>query len=147
MLNTPQPRIPVLDRVVAAVNNHDLESLVACFADDYANVTPVHPGRGFVGRDQVRTNWSRIFVGVPDVRARVSRAAVDGSTVWTEWELIGTRRDATAFLLRGVVIFQILGNAVQAATFYLEPVDEVTGDADAAIGRILDDPAGSKEAS
>jgi hypothetical protein len=147
MNHAPHLPIPVLDRLVTAVNGHDLESLVACFAADYANETPAHPSRGFRGRDQVRSNWTRIFAGVPDVHARVSRTVVEGSTVWTEWELAGTRGDATAFLLRGVIIFHICANTIQAATFYLEPVDETGGDAHAAIGRVLGDPAGSKETS
>jgi hypothetical protein len=31
----------VIDRLVGAVNEYDLESLVSCFADDYVNETPV----------------------------------------------------------------------------------------------------------
>src|ERR1700712_2901890 len=47
----------VLERLLRAVNDHDLEALVSCFAEDYANETPVHPQRGFRGNDQVRRNW------------------------------------------------------------------------------------------
>ena len=60
----------MVERLVAATNAHDLDALVACFDEDYENETPVHPGRGFRGRDQVRTNWEQIFAFVPDVRAR-----------------------------------------------------------------------------
>lgn len=147
MNHAPHLQIPVLDRLVTAVNGHDLESLVACFAEDYANETPAHPSRGFLGRELVRSNWTRIFAGVPDVHALVSRTVVDGPTVWTEWELTGTRGDVPAFLLRGVIIFRIRANTIQAATFHLEPVDEAGGDADAVIGRVLGDPAGSKKTS
>ena len=93
----------VLEQLLGAVNAHDLDRLVSCFADDYLNETPAHPQRGFQGSDQVRTNWSQIFAGVPDLRAVVPRTAVDGDTVWTEWDISGTRPDGTAFLMRGVI--------------------------------------------
>ncbi len=82
----------VLQRLLAALNAHDLDALVTCFADDYVNETPVHPQRSFHGSAQVRTNWSQIFAGVPDLSARVTRATVDGDALWTEWEMSGTRK-------------------------------------------------------
>lgn len=36
----------VIDALVRAVNEHDLEAVVACFHEDYVNETPVHPLRG-----------------------------------------------------------------------------------------------------
>lgn len=48
----------LLDQLQEAVNAHDLDGIVACFALDYRNETPAHPMRGFVGRDQVRTTRS-----------------------------------------------------------------------------------------
>jgi hypothetical protein len=68
-----------LRRLQRAVNDHDIEALVSCFAEDYVNETPAHPLRGFSGRDQVRKNWTQIFAGVPDARAEVPRVAVDAT--------------------------------------------------------------------
>ena len=87
------------------MNDHDLDALVACFAPDYVNETPVHPDRGFVGNAQVRTNWEQIFRSVPDVHASVVRSAVADDAVWTEWEMRGTRPDGSPHLMRGVIIF------------------------------------------
>lgn len=53
------------------MNAHDLEAFLNCFHDDYRSEHPVHPGRGFGGRDQVRTNWSTIFAGIPDFAAEL----------------------------------------------------------------------------
>ena len=74
---------------------------------DYRNETPAHPQRGFTGRDQVRRNWEQIFAAIPDLTAEVLRCAVDGDTVWTEWEHRGTRPDGSRHLMRGVVIFGV----------------------------------------
>ena len=127
------PGASVVDRLVQATNAHDLEALVACFAETYVNETPVHPARGFQGRDQVRRNWTQIFYSVPDIRAEVTPRSVTDSTEWTEWEMSGTRRDGDKFLMRGVIIFGVGYQGVESARFYLEPVDEDSGDVNSAV--------------
>jgi ketosteroid isomerase-like protein len=122
-----------LDRLVTATNAHDLEALVGCFAEDYRNETPAHPARGFVGREQVRRNWEQIFAAVPDIRTDVVASAVDGSTVWTQWDMRGTRADGSAHRMAGVVIFDVADDVARAATFFLEPVDEGAGTVDEAV--------------
>ena len=112
-----------IDRLVRATNDHDLDALVSCFAEDYENQTPAHPSRGFRGNEQVRRNWEQIFAFVPDLRADVTRSTVDGDVVWTEWEMTGTRRDGSQHRMRGVVIFGVGDGVVQWARFYVEPVD------------------------
>jgi ketosteroid isomerase-like protein len=117
----------MIDRLVRATNGHDVDGVVACFAEDYENETPAHPARSFRGREQVRRNWEQIFAFVPDVAVEVGRRAIDGETAWTEWEMTGTRRDGTAHQMRGVVIFGVRAGLAQWARFYLEPVDGGTG--------------------
>ena len=127
----------VVARLLAAINAHDLEAMVACFADNYLNEWPAHPQRGFRGNQQVRTNWSQIFAGVPDLRARLPRTVVDGDTVWAEWDLSGTRGDGAAFLMRGVSIFGVAEDRLAWVRFYLEPVEEDSGDVDANTRRVV----------
>ena len=117
----------VVDRLCRATNDHDLDALVDCFAADYRNETPAHPERSFTGRDQVRRNWEQIFSMVPDVQAQVLRSAVDGDTVWTEWEHRGTRPDGSPHLMRGVIVFGVADGVADWARFYLEPVQEAAG--------------------
>lgn len=145
---TADPAEELVQRLLRAVNAHRLDDLVACFAADYRNETPVHPQRSFRGRDQVRRNWSEIFTRVPDIRARVHSTAFDGGTVWTEWEMAGTRTDGAAFLMRGVVIFGVASGLISSARFYLEPVEDTSGDVNAAVSRVLGTPpeAASSEA-
>jgi len=121
------------ERLAAAVDAHDLEGVVGCFAADYRNETPAHPSRGFVGREQVRRNWEQIFAGVPDITAEVLRCTVDGDTAWSEWEHRGTRRDGSAHLMRGVVIFGVTDGVASWARFYLEPVEPCEGGVDEAV--------------
>jgi ketosteroid isomerase-like protein len=115
-----------VNRIFEATNAHDVDSLTRCFAEDYVNETPLHPSRGFRGRNQVSKNWTAIFHGVPDIRAEIVRSAYDGNEAWVECEMSGTRRDGTTHLMRGVIVFQVGSGLMSSARFYLEPVD--TGD-------------------
>lgn len=127
----------VVDRLVEALNQHDLDAMVSCFAGDYLNETPAHPLRGFRGNDQVRRNWTQIFTNVPDLHADVLRTSVDGSAVWTEWDISGNLREGGAFLMRGVVIFGVRDSVIASARFYLEPVEEASGDVDRHTRRVV----------
>ena len=123
----------LVDRLLQATNDHNVDAVVACFAEDYENVTPVHPARSFRGREQVRRNWEQIFAFVPDLRAEVPSSAIDGETAWTEWEITGTRRDGSPHLMRGVVLFGVRDGVAQWARFYLEPGDPGAGTVDDAV--------------
>jgi ketosteroid isomerase-like protein len=125
----------MVDRLLRATNDHDLEAVVACFTSDYRNETPAHPERSFNGTDQVRKNWMQIFGAIPDLTAEVLRCTVDGDTVWTEWEHRGSRPDGTAHVMRGVVIFGVADGRAAWARFYLEPLEEAAGNVDEAVRR------------
>ncbi|HEY4927513.1 MAG TPA: nuclear transport factor 2 family protein [Acidimicrobiales bacterium] len=125
----------LVERMVQATNDHNLDALVACFASDYRNETPAHPERGFVGNEQVRLNWTQIFGAIPDLSAEVLRCTVNGDTVWTEWEHRGTRPDGSSHVMRGVVIFGVADGLAAWARFYLEPVQEDAGSVNEAVRR------------
>jgi ketosteroid isomerase-like protein len=125
----------VLAQLERAVNARDVNAVVACFAPDYRNDTPAHPERSFTGREQVRRNWEQIFAAIPDLTAKVLRSAVNGDEAWSEWEHRGTRRDGSAHVMRGVVIFGVAGGLLAWAHFYLEPVQEGGDNVDAAVRR------------
>jgi ketosteroid isomerase-like protein len=125
-----------VDRLRRATNEHDLDALAGCFALDYRNQTPLHPSRGFQGRAQVRRNWEQIFAAVPDITADVTWIE-DEATVWSEWEMRGTRRDGSPHLMRGVVIFGVEGDEAIWARFYLEPVQDGGENADEAVRRAV----------
>lgn len=129
---TPTPTA-VITRLLERTNAHDLEGLVDCFSPDYQLTNPVHPARDFVGRDQVRRNWTGLFAGVPDLKASVTNLTADGELVWVELALGGTRRDGTSVHLSGVQIFTVRDALVQKCRFFLEPVEPVGVDADGAV--------------
>ena len=125
----------VVRRLRVVTNAHDIDAIVACFASDYRNETPAHPARSFVGNEQVRRNWTQILAAIPDISTEILASAVSGTMVWTEWEHRGTRRDGTAHLMRGVIVFGIAGGLIASARFFLEPVEQASGDVEAAVQR------------
>jgi hypothetical protein len=133
-----------IQRLQRATNAHDLETLVSCFADSYRNQTPAHPVRGFSGREQVRKNWQHIFQAIPDLSASATWIA-DERTVWSEWEMRGTRLDGSPHLVRGVVIFEVAEGLATGARFYLEPVDDRAITPDAAVANHVDVPVRSPD--
>jgi len=118
-----------------ATNAHDIEAIVACFASNYRNDTPTHPARSFVGNEQVRLNWTQIFTAVPDVSTEIVASATAGDSEWTEWEHRGTRPDGTPHLMRGVIIFTVVGELIASARFFLEPVETAGADVDLSVRR------------
>ena len=116
--------LAVAGRLRDATNLHDLEALVGCFAPDFVNETPAHPARSFRGRDQVRKNWAQIFAAVPNLETEIMDSASSGDTVWTEWEMRGTRLDGAPHLMRGVSVFKVVDDVFTSVRFYLEPVEQ-----------------------
>jgi limonene-1,2-epoxide hydrolase len=113
----------VIDRLVVAMNAHDLDTAAGFFREDYRSEQPTHPGRAFTGRAQMRANWEAMFAGVPDFRAEICRSVQDGETTWTEWRWSGTRSDGQAFEMRGVTLFEITDDQIVAGWLYLDEVE------------------------
>lgn len=112
----------IVERLHDAMNRHDLDALLECFDPAYRSETPAHPERSFTGRERVRRNWSALFESVPDFRADLVRASIDGETAWTEWRMYGTRSDGTDHDHRGVIVMGIPEDRIEWGRIYLEPV-------------------------
>ena len=132
----------VSERLVQAMNAHDLDAEVACFRDDYRSEQPAHPARTFIGREQVRQNWSKLFESIPDFRAELLRLAVVGDEEWSEWLWHGTKDDGTPLDERGVTIFGIREGQIAWARLYLEETEREGADITETVRRM----AGQKDA-
>lgn len=128
----PRPTA-VLERLHAAMNQHHLETFLECFDANYQSAQPVHPDRGFGGREQVRKNWAAIFSGVRDFQAKLLHTAAEGDTAWAEWQWTGTRADGTRLDMRGVTLFGVQAGRITWGRLYMEPVEEVGTGIDAAV--------------
>ena len=120
-------------RLHAAMNAHNIEAFVACFAEDYDSVQPAHPDRAFRGREQVRANWSAVFTGVPDFHAELVCLDAVGDTTWSEWRWQGTQTDGTRLDMAGVIVLGIRDDRIAWARLYVEPVEQAGAGIDAAV--------------
>jgi ketosteroid isomerase-like protein len=129
----------VAARIDAAMNAHDIDAFVDCFAEDYDSVQPAHPDRAFRGREQVRANWSAIFDSVRDFRSELVRADATGDTEWSEWRWQGTQPDGSRLDMAGVIVFGVRDGRIAWARLYVEPVEQGGAGIDAAVRQMAGD--------
>jgi hypothetical protein len=121
----------VTNRLLAALNAHDLDAFVACFASDYRSEQPAHPGRAFEGSQKVRENWTSVFAGIPDLHARLlSSAITDDGVEIGEWQWQGTHTDGSPFAMSGVTVMGVEGDEIAWGRLYMELVERDGGDID-----------------
>lgn len=119
--------VQVVERWIQALSDHDLEAAVSCFAKAYRDRAPARRGEEVLGRDQVRANFTALFESIPDLRAEVLGLVADGSTVWMEWRMSGTRTDGTSMEFVGVNIFEVEGESFTEGRIYTELVRDSGG--------------------
>lgn len=119
---TEQDAAKLLRRLVKAINDNDLDALVACFDPDYESVQPVHPERSFQGRRRLAENWDWVFQRFDRFEATVLDFAVREGRIWTDWIWHGIDDNDEHVTVRGVMILTVEGAVFRCGRLYLEPV-------------------------
>ena len=99
-----QRRLDVLTEVLEAFNRHDLDAIMAHFAEDCVLETPRGPdpwGRRFVGKSEVRRGLAARFEGIPDVHYEGGGHFVCGDRGLSEWTISGTTVEGERIEVRG----------------------------------------------
>ncbi|HEV7211823.1 MAG TPA: nuclear transport factor 2 family protein [Blastococcus sp.] len=113
-----------ISKLREAMNAHDAERMAAWFAPDYRSEQPVHPNRGYSGRDTMTTIWAELHQAVPDMVCDVVASVSDGATAWAEWHWHGHYSDGSPFEMRGVTIADLTDDGLVAAQrLYVEQVE------------------------
>jgi ketosteroid isomerase-like protein len=102
--------LEMLRQVAAAFDRHDLDAIMAHFADDAVFEGPRGPdrwGQRFVGREAVRDAFAARFSGIPDVRYADDDHFVDGDRGASEWTLSGTTTTGHRIEVRGCDLWTI----------------------------------------
>jgi ketosteroid isomerase-like protein len=103
-MTTDRDRLAVLERMVDAFNVHDLDAIMALFADDCVFESPRGPeawGRRFQGQSAVREGLGARFTTIPDVHYGDGSHFVSGDRGVSEWTLTGTTTEGTRLNVRG----------------------------------------------
>jgi limonene-1,2-epoxide hydrolase len=127
------PRL-VVERLNRAMNDQDVDAFVECFDPLYRTEQPLHPDKGYRGRDKLRRVWAETFKRLPDFHVEVIRTAVDHNVVWAEMRWTGTQRDKVKVEMVGVSIFGVRDNRIIWSRAYIEPLQHPGGGIEAVAG-------------
>ena len=114
----------VLQQMSDAINAHDIDAFVSCFANDFKGEQPLHPESPFTGLAQVRENWTALFAQVPDLGATLVASTIHDDLAWAEWHWQGTHTSRSALNLRGVVVAGLCNGIIAWARLYMEPIHD-----------------------
>ncbi|WP_217913516.1 nuclear transport factor 2 family protein [Miltoncostaea marina] len=109
-----------------AFNAHDLDAIMAFFADDCVFEMPRGPapgGRRLEGRDQVREGIRSRLEGIPDVRYGDDRHWVCGDRGVSEWTIRGTARSGERIEVRGCDLFEFADGRISRKDSFWKIVD------------------------
>jgi ketosteroid isomerase-like protein len=116
----------LLVELVAAFNAHDLDRIMAHFADDASLDMPRGSspwGTRHVGKDAVRRGLAMRFETTPDVHYGEDRHWVSGNMGVSEWLLTGTMRDGRKIAVRGCDHYEFRGGKVIRKDSYWKIVE------------------------
>jgi ketosteroid isomerase-like protein len=112
----------MIKAIATAFDAHDLDGIMAHFADDAVFESPRGPdrwGQRFVGMEQVREAFAGRFSGIPDVRYTDDDHFVDGDRGASEWTLSGTTTTGQRIDVRGCDLWTFRdGQVVKKDSFW-----------------------------
>jgi ketosteroid isomerase-like protein len=97
-------KVEMLRAIAAGFDAHDLDAIMAFFADDAVFESPRGAeawGTRITGKAAVREAFAGRFTGIPDVRYRNDDHFVDGDRGASEWTLSGTTTAGMRIEVRG----------------------------------------------
>ena len=108
-------REAVLERFMAAWNDHDVDALMDCMAETCAFQMPSGPdvgGKRHEGRDAVRTAFAGVFETFPDATWRDVQNRVTGDLGVSSWRFVATSRDGSLVDAEGCDLFRFEGELI-----------------------------------
>ena len=116
-----------LQAITDAFNAHDLDAIMAFFADDCSFDMPRGPepwGKRLTGKPAVREGFAARFAGLPDVHYGDDRHWVGGNRGVSEWLLTGTTLDGRRVRVRGCDLWEFREGKVLRKDSYWKIVEE-----------------------
>jgi steroid delta-isomerase-like uncharacterized protein len=121
-----EPTVDTLQAIADAFNRHDLDAIMAFFADDAVFESPRGPdphGRRFAGKAAVREGLAARFAGIPDVHYGDDDHFVAGDRGASEWTLTGTTTDGLRLEVRGCDLWTFRDGLVTRKDSYWKIVE------------------------
>ena len=112
----PMPGAPSLQALLDAFNAHDLDAIMAFFAEDCVFDTP--RGQRLVGQAEVRKGFKARFDGIPDIEYAEPRHFACGDRGASEWTIRGTTAAGEPIEVRGCDLFEFSDGKVSRKDSY-----------------------------
>jgi len=110
----------LIERYFDAFNRHDLEDVMACFADD-ALITGAY-GKRIEGAAAIREYYAAAFATFPDAKCTIQTLVGDNGAGAVESLFTGTRADKDQPIsLMGVEVLEFRGNQISELRDYHTP--------------------------
>jgi ketosteroid isomerase-like protein len=125
-MSDEQAKLDVLERMLDGFNRHDLDAIMALFAEDCVFESPRGPdpwGRRFEGKGEVAKGLAARFSGIPDVRYEGQGDFVSGERGVSEWTLRGTTIGGERLEVRGCDLWTFRGDEVIRKDSYWKIVE------------------------
>lgn len=119
--------IATLKSFLEAFNAHDLDAIMAFFAEDCELLMPRGPapeGRRLVGKAAVREGLASRFAGLPDVHYGDDRHWVAGNLGVSTWLLTGTTKTGEKLRVRGVDLLEFRDGKITRKDSYWKIVEK-----------------------
>jgi ketosteroid isomerase-like protein len=113
--------LAMLEAIATGFDRHDLDAIMAHFADDAVFESPRGPepwGTRYEGAAAVREAFAARFSGIPDVRYREAEHFVDGDRGASEWTLSGTTAEGQRIEVRGCDLWTLRDGKVMTKDSY-----------------------------
>ena len=127
MVQDESVSVETVQAILAAFNAHDLDAIMAFFADECSLDLPRGPepwGQRFVGKAAVRAGLATRFTGLPDVHYGDDRHWVSGNMVVSEWLLTGTTPAGEPVRVRGCDHYEFRDGKVIRKDAYWKIVEQ-----------------------
>jgi quercetin dioxygenase-like cupin family protein len=115
------PRLATLTRFMNAWNARDVDTLMACMADDcsfHASSGPDAEGRRYDGPESVRAAYQAVFDTFPESSWTDGRHRVIGDRGVSEWRFVGRDREGSAVEVDGCDRFAFDGERIRVKDSY-----------------------------
>ena len=115
-----------LKKFLDAFNAHDLDAIMAFFADDCELCLPrgkAPEGTRYVGKPAVRQGLATRFEGIPDVHYGQDRHWVADDLGVSTWLLSGTTKAGEPISVRGVDLLECRGGKIVKKDSYWKIVE------------------------
>lgn len=102
----------VIDRQIAAYNQRDLDSFVACYAPD---ATVVQPDGSILpsGHQEIRARYGKLFAGSPNLRAEIANRIEVGTVVIDEERVTGFVLPGMPSEIHAAVVYRVVDGLIQ----------------------------------